>query len=63
MPRSPTDLARQEPVLAWAALAAAINAGQIPVALPTWVHVALAVLVILASGHRARGQVIPTSGN
>jgi hypothetical protein len=46
-------------VLSWAALAAAINAGQIPVALPTWAHVALAVVAILGAGHGARRQVTP----
>lgn len=56
------NVLQREPVIAFAALAAAVNAGQIPISLPTWVHVLLAVVTILAAGHGARRQVTPTTG-
>jgi hypothetical protein len=60
MRRSPAEIARGEPVLTWAGLAAAINAGQIPLHIPTWAHILLAVAAILGTAHGDRRQVTPT---
>lgn len=53
---------QSEPVLAFAAIAAAVNAGQIPIPIPTWAHMLAAVVTILAAGHGARRQVTPAGG-
>lgn len=54
------NVVQSEPVLGLAALAAAVNAGQIPIHLPVWLHIALAVVSILGAGHLTRRQVTPT---
>jgi uncharacterized protein (DUF983 family) len=49
-----------EPVLAHGGAAAAVNAGQVPISLPVWAHILIAVASIILASLNARRQVTPS---
>lgn len=54
---------RREPVLTWAAIAAAIHAAQAPAPIPWWAHAAIAVATSLGAGRQARRRVNPLAND
>ena len=57
-----TQLAKQEPVVSWTLLAAALNGVQVSVlSMPTWAHVVIVVVAHMAAALAARTQVVPTA--
>lgn len=50
---------KREPVLTWAAVAAAAQAAQAAFALPHWAHALIAVGISLTAGHQARRRSRP----